>query len=53
MIRQGSPLFETGLIDADGLRDATNDLNSHAYDEMRHSQLIEVIHLHLAATAYL
>ncbi|MFC8824805.1 asparagine synthase-related protein [Streptomyces sp. NPDC057137] len=53
MIGQGSPLFETGLIDPDGLRAATNALSSETYDEMRHSQLIEVIHLHLAVTAYL
>ncbi|MGW6455191.1 asparagine synthase-related protein [Streptomyces sp. NPDC055078] len=53
MLNTGSPLFETELIDPDGLRTALSEMNHGTYDEMRHSQLIEVIHLHLAATAYL
>lgn len=45
--------FETGLVDPDGLRKGVETLTHASYDEQRHSQLIEVIHLHLAAVAYL
>ncbi|OKH88501.1 asparagine synthase-related protein [Streptomyces uncialis] len=53
MLASGSPLLDSGLIDPGGLRDGVRELRHGAYDEMRHSQLIEVVHLHLAATAYL
>ncbi|MFJ8000777.1 hypothetical protein ACIQ7D_27210 [Streptomyces sp. NPDC096310] len=53
MLRSGSALFEAGLVDPDGLRAGLEELNHVGYDEMRHSQLIEVIHLHLATAAYL
>ncbi|MFE2941350.1 asparagine synthase-related protein [Streptomyces sp. NPDC059255] len=53
MLNSGSALFEAGLVDPDGLRAGLKALNHDQYDEMRHSQLIEVIHLHLATVAYL
>jgi hypothetical protein len=53
ILAAGSPLFETGLIDADGLTRGLGSLEHGKYEERRDSQLIEVIHLHQAATAYL
>ena len=53
MLKTGSVLFESGLLNPDGLREEVENLRHGAYDELRHSQLLEVIHLHLAATVYL
>ncbi|GAB2896528.1 hypothetical protein [Streptomyces mayteni] len=53
MLKNGSTLFETRLVNPDGLRAGIEELSFGGYDEQRHSQLIEVIHLHLAARAYL
>jgi hypothetical protein len=53
MLATGSPLFDAGLIDPDGLARGLRSLEHGSYEERRDSQLIEVIHLHQAATAYL
>ncbi|WP_216678365.1 hypothetical protein [Streptomyces sp. MNP-20] len=53
MLRTGSPLFDTGLIDPDGLAHGLQALEPGRYEERRDSQLIEAIHLHQAATAFL
>ncbi|CAI7977076.1 Asparagine synthase [Frankia sp. Hr75.2] len=54
MLTSGSMLFDMGLVDPDRLADACTHLEDHAlYDETRDAKLIEVIHLHLATTAFL
>nr|WP_246260421.1 asparagine synthase [Streptomyces typhae] len=53
ILSTGSPLFDTGLIDPDGLARGMQALDHGRYEERRDSQLIEVIHLHQAATAFL
>ncbi len=53
MLASGSPLFDAGLIDPDGLARGLQRLDRGPYEERRDSQLIEVIHLHQAAVAYL
>ncbi|MBB5933845.1 asparagine synthase-related protein [Streptomyces zagrosensis] len=53
ILKDGSPLFEEGLIDPDGLRDGLRQLDSGPYREDGDAQLLEVIDLHLAAAAFL
>ncbi|MCM2390131.1 asparagine synthase-related protein [Streptomyces albipurpureus] len=53
MLKTGSPLFDARLIDPDGLKQALLTLGLDTYEERRDSQLIEVIHLHAAATVFL
>lgn len=53
MLKNGSALFDLRLVDPEGLRKGIEELRFDGYDELRHSQLIEVIHLHLAARVYL
>lgn len=53
MCKDGSPLFDAGLVDPDGLRTALRRLETAAYREEGDSQLLEVADLHLAASAFL
>ncbi len=52
MLAHGSPLFDDKLIDPDALTQARARLEAGDYHEDREAQLLEVITLHLAATAY-
>lgn len=53
MLKDGSPLFEEGLIDPDGLREGLRQLDAGPYREDGDAQLLEVADLHLAAAAFL
>ncbi|MFB4195223.1 asparagine synthase-related protein [Streptomyces carpaticus] len=53
MLRHGSPLFDAGLVDPDGLRLTLRELANGPYDEEFHAKLLQVINLHLAAQAFL
>ncbi|WDZ93319.1 asparagine synthase-related protein [Nocardiopsis sp. HUAS JQ3] len=53
MLADGSPLFDDGLVDPDGLRAAAERLTAEHYQEERESKLLEVLSLHLSATAFL
>lgn len=53
MLTQGSPLFDEGLVDPDGLRAAAERLTTVRYREEQESKLLEVLSLHLSATAFL
>ncbi|MFD9861653.1 asparagine synthase-related protein [Streptomyces alboflavus] len=53
MLREGSPLFDCGLVDPDGLRHAVRRLGTGPYSEDGDAQLLEVVDLHLAARAFL
>lgn len=53
MIDDGSPLIEAGLIDPDGLKDTITEIGRQPWEEEFHAKLLQVIDLHLAATAYL
>ncbi|MDX3851106.1 hypothetical protein [Streptomyces sp. AK02-01A] len=53
ILRDGSPLIDAGLIDADGLRRTLGELTAQPYDEEFHAKLLQVIDLHLAARAFL
>ncbi|WP_267241722.1 asparagine synthase-related protein [Streptomyces sp. PR69] len=53
MLHEGSPLFEEGLVDADGLQRAVRRLDTGPYREDGDAQLLEVIDLHLATQAFL
>ncbi|QQN79241.1 asparagine synthase-related protein [Streptomyces sp. XC 2026] len=53
MLQHGSPLFDTGLVDPDGLRLTLRELTDRPYDEEFHAKLLQVIDLHLAARAFL
>jgi asparagine synthase (glutamine-hydrolysing) len=53
MFAEGSPLFDSGLVDPDGLRLAVQRLLAGEYDERHDAKLLEVIHLHLAVQAFL
>lgn len=53
MLTQGSPLFDEGLVDPDGLRRAVERLAASRYREEKDSKLLEVLSLHLSATAFL
>ncbi|WP_067452545.1 hypothetical protein [Actinomadura macra] len=49
----GSPLIESGLLDADGLKGAVDELEDGLYRESHHSKLVEVITLDRAVKAFL
>ncbi|GAA1071627.1 asparagine synthase-related protein [Nocardiopsis metallicus] len=53
MLTEGSPLFDEGLVDPDGLRTAVEHLTSARYREEQDSKLLEVLSLHMSATAFL
>ncbi|WP_125262303.1 asparagine synthase-related protein [Streptomyces alboflavus] len=53
MLHEGSPLFDEGLVNPDGLRQAVRRLGTGPYREDGDAQLLEVIDLHLAAQAFL
>lgn len=53
MLAQGSPLFDAALVDPDGLRATLEEVTSQPYDEEFHAKLLQVVDLHLAATAFL
>lgn len=53
MLAAGSALIDTGLVDPDGLRHGIDTLSVESYAEEQDSQLIEIVHLHLAAKAFL
>ncbi|OKI00917.1 asparagine synthase [Streptomyces sp. CB02923] len=52
MLHEGSPLFDQGLVNPDGLRQAVHRLGAGPYREDGDAQLLEVIDLHLAAQAF-
>ncbi|WP_017578434.1 asparagine synthase-related protein [Nocardiopsis kunsanensis] len=53
MLADGSPLFDEGLVDPDGLRAAVGRLTAATYSEDRDAKLLEVLSLHMSATAFL
>lgn len=52
-LADGSPLFDTGLVDPDGLKGTLDEIEQQPYDEEFHAKLLQVIDLHLAAAAFL
>ncbi len=52
MLAGGSPLFD-GLVDPDGLRVAVERLTADSYVEERDAKLLEVLSLHMSASAFL
>lgn len=52
MLREGSALFEHHLVDPDLLRSAVQRISDRHYREDGDAQLLQVIHLHLAAQAF-
>lgn len=53
MLANGSPLFDADLVDPDGLKTTIAAIGQQSWDEEFHAKLLQVIDLHLAATAYL
>ncbi|MBH5335072.1 asparagine synthase [Streptomyces pactum] len=53
MLKEGSELFDTRLVDPDRLRTAVRGLSAGGYQEEDHAPLLEVINLHLATRAFL
>ncbi|MFB7496813.1 asparagine synthase-related protein [Streptomyces sp. NPDC056161] len=53
MLHDGSPLFDERLVDPDGLRVAVRRLAAGPYREDGDAQLLEVLDLHFAASAFL
>lgn len=53
MLREGSALFDDGLVSPGGLRQAVQRLSEGTYREDGDAQLLQVIDLHLAAQAFL
>ncbi|XKK39577.1 hypothetical protein HFP72_01150 [Nocardiopsis sp. ARC36] len=53
MLAEGSVLFEEGLVDPDGLRTAAERPTPGCYLEERDAKILEVLSLHLSATAFL
>jgi len=53
MLREGSPLFDEGLVDPDSLREVVERLRSFDYKEERASKVLEVLSLHMCAEAAL
>ncbi|WP_239647495.1 asparagine synthase-related protein [Nocardiopsis baichengensis] len=53
MLADGSPLFDDALVDPDGLRSAVENLTAGAYSEERDGKTLEVLSLHMSATAFL
>ncbi|MFC4048276.1 asparagine synthase-related protein [Actinomadura syzygii] len=52
-LADGSPLFDAGLVDPDVLKSTISEIEHQPYDEEFHAKLLQVIDLHLAATAFL
>ncbi len=53
MLADGSPLFDAGLVDPDGLKATISEIQEKPWSEEFHAKLLQVADLHLAATAYL
>ncbi|MDS1270721.1 hypothetical protein RIF23_10460 [Lipingzhangella sp. LS1_29] len=53
MLVEGSPLFDAGLVDPDGLRGAVERLTTARYSAECDAKLLEVLSLHLSAVAFL
>lgn len=53
MLSEGSPLFDEGLVDPDGLRAGVDRLAPGRYVEERDAKILEVLSLHMSATAFL
>ncbi len=53
MLTDGSPLFDAGIVDPDGLAEAVRNLDGQRYTETLDAKLLEVIHLHAAVEAFL
>ncbi|WP_262391228.1 hypothetical protein [Nocardiopsis sp. CNR-923] len=53
MLAEGSVLLDEGLVDPDGLRTAVDRLTPGRYVEERDAKILEVLSLHLSATAFL
>ncbi|NYJ35294.1 asparagine synthase-related protein [Nocardiopsis aegyptia] len=53
MLAEGSVLFDEGLVDPDGLRTAAEQLAPGRYVEERDAKTLEVLSLHMSATAFL
>lgn len=53
MLAEGSPLFDEGLVDPEGLRVAAERLTVSDYREERDAKLLEVLSLHMSAVAFL
>ncbi|MBL7497319.1 hypothetical protein I6A84_01985 [Frankia sp. CNm7] len=53
MFREGSALFDAGLVDPDALRTAVDRIGPGSYREDEDAKLLQVIHLDLAARAFL
>ncbi|MEV2277889.1 asparagine synthase-related protein [Nocardiopsis sp. NPDC049922] len=53
MLAEGSVLFEEGLVDPDGLRRSVARLDPGTYAEEQDAKILEVLSLHLSATAFL
>ena len=52
MLAHGSPLFDEGLVDPEGLRAAVDHLTPGRYIEERDAKLLEVLSLHMSVTAF-
>lgn len=53
MLAEGSVLFDEGLVDPDGVRAAVDCLAPGRYLEERDAKILEVLSLHMSATAFL
>lgn len=53
MLADGSPLFDAGLVDPDGLKATIGDIREQPWSEEFHAKLLQVADMHLAAAAYL
>jgi asparagine synthase (glutamine-hydrolysing) len=53
MLAGGSPLFDVGLVDPDGLKATIGEVRRQPWSEEFHAKLLQVADMHLAATAYL
>ncbi|HUN30535.1 MAG TPA: asparagine synthase [Trebonia sp.] len=53
MLADGSPLFDLGLVDPDGLKATIGEIREQPWDEEFHAKLLQVADMHLAAVAYL
>lgn len=53
MLADGSPLFDAGLVDPDGLKATISEIREQPWSEEFHAKLLQVADMHLAAAAYL
>jgi len=53
MLIGGSSLIEDGLVNSDGLKATLGEIRDQSWDEGLHAKLLQVVDMHLAATAYL